>query len=180
MLRLRETHKFLAGSTLCGMLLMVAQLVACGSSVDSGGPADQLNEGNQAEGTGNSTVFGCECLEAYGGSALDEAALQRLRDEGLSTCFHLDEPATLETEQACLPSVVGQHSGNGRDIEVYYFCSDVCPDYGRVGIRFAGISDTPACCAIGGIPLRDPAWGGFEACVPSEIHPMVSWVDTCP
>lgn len=65
-------------------------------------------------------------------------------------------------------------------IEVYYFCSDLCPDYGHVGIRFSGINDTPACGAIGGIPLRDPAWGGFEVCVPSAIDPMVSWVDKCP
>jgi hypothetical protein len=103
-----------------------------------------------------------------------------LRDKGLPACFHIGDPAALDMERTCLPSVVGQHAGDGRDIEVYYFCSDVCPDYGRVGIRFAGIEDTPSCCAIGGIPLRDPAWGGFEACVPSEIHPMVSWVDNCP
>lgn len=108
------------------------------------------------------------------------AELQRLKSEGLSACFHRDEPMTLDVERKCLPHTIGQHEGDGRDIEVYAFCSDLCPDYLHVGIRYSGISDTVTCCAIGGIPLRDPSWGGFEACVPAEIHPMVSWVDTCP
>ncbi len=42
------------------------------------------------------------------------------------------------------------------------------------------MNDLDACCAIGGIPVRDPAWGGFEACVPQEIDPNVSWIDMCP
>ncbi|HRI67848.1 MAG TPA: hypothetical protein PK156_26605, partial [Polyangium sp.] len=162
---------------LCGMFFILAQLVAC---EPAGGKAGQNSEGSQAQGSDDSGGFGCECLEAYASPSLDEAKLQRLRDEGLSTCFHVDEPATLESEQACLPQIVGQHGGNGRDIEVYYLCSDVCPEYGRIGIRFVGIKDTDACCAIGGIPVRDPAWGGFEACVPHEIDPNVSRIDMCP
>lgn len=192
MLRSQQIRLFFAGCKLSGILLVAAQLVACGSSVESGGSA--INSGGSggsggaggAGGTGGTggsagaALTPCQCLDAYSSESLGEDELKKLRDEGIPTCFHKDDPVTLDMERACLSSGVGQHAGDGREIEVYYFCSDLCPDYGRVGVRYVGISDTPSCCAIGGIPLRDPAWGGFEACVPSEIHPMVSWVDTCP
>lgn len=155
---------------------MLAQLIACGPSIDSGGGPPNTGGG----GSGGAGISSCECLAPYGNASMGDVELKRLKSEGLSTCFHTDDPMTLDAERKCLPFTIGQHVGDGRDIEVYAFCSDLCPDYLHVGVRYSGISDTPGCCAIGGIPLRDPAWGGFEACVPAEIHPMVSWVDMCP
>ncbi len=169
--------------------LIMAQSIACGGSVDSG-PGGTGNNGSGGGGSqgsggeggagGGSASSSCECIAAYGGDALDGAALIKLRDQGLSACFHTMDPATLDMERSCLPFIVGKHAGDGKDIDIYYFCSDVCPNYGHVGIRYAGIEDAPACCAIGGVPLLDPAWGGFEACVPKEIDPQVPWTAKCP
>jgi hypothetical protein len=186
MLQSPQIRAFFKVCKLSGLLVVAAQLLACGSTVESGGGS--MNSGGSGgtggtggtAGSGGSVLNPCECLAAYASDSLGEEELRRLRDEGIAACFHKDDPVTLDAERACLPASVGQHEGDGRAIEVYYFCSDLCPDYGRVGVRYVGVSDTPSCCAIGGIPLRDPAWGGFEACVPSEIHPIVSWVDTCP
>lgn len=180
MLQARKSYKYIIGGNLSGAVLILAQLVACGPTVDSGSGA--LNSGGGGSGAGSTggSISACDCLVSYGGPSMGDDALMTLRDKGLKACFHNDDLAVLEMESTCLSSVVGQHAGNGHDIEVYYFCSDLCPDYGHVGIRYSGIMDTPACCAIGGIPVRDPAWGGFEACVPSEIDPMVSWADKCP
>ena len=179
MLRVRKNDQILVGCKLSGVALIVAQLIACGPSVSSGG--GPIEDGAAGAGaSGNPPTSSCECLASYGGTSLGESELVRLRDEGLTKCFHQNDPAALDGERACLPSIVGQYASNGHDIEVYYFCSDVCPEYGRVGIRFAGVKDNASCCAMGGAPLHDPAWGGFEACVPSEISPNVPWVDKCP
>lgn len=190
MLQSQRFRTLSAGFHWASLLLVATQLLACGSTVESGQNSTNSGGSGGSGGAGGSGGTGgsaggaastpCQCLEAYASDSLGEEELQRLRDEGIPACFHQDDPVTLDMERSCLPAGVGQHVGDGRAIEVYYFCSDLCPDYGRVGVRYVGISDTPACCAIGGIPLRDPAWGGFEACVPSEINPMVSWVDKCP
>ncbi len=181
MLQARKNYKIIIGGNLSGAVLILAQLVACGPSVESGsGTQNSGGGGGAGAGTTGGSISACDCLASYGGASMGDDALMTLRDQGLKACFHNDDPAVLDMERTCLPSVVGQHAANGRDIEVYYFCSDLCPDYGHVGIRFSGVEDTPACCAIGGIPLRDPSWGGFEACVPSEINPMGFWVDKCP
>ncbi len=179
MLQARNNNKKLMGRTVSAVVLILAQVIACGSTVESGSGAANAGGGGSGATTGGS-ISACDCLAPYGGPSMGDDAFMTLRDEGLKACFHNDDPAVLDTERTCLPSIVGQHVGNGRNIEVYYFCSDLCPDYGHVGIRFSGITDTPSCCAIDGIPVRDPAWGGFEACVPSAIDPMTFWVDTCP
>jgi hypothetical protein len=189
MLRARKTNKTIVGLGLSGALLILAQSIGCAPSVESGsgsagqgggGAGGSGSVGSGAGGTAGGPNSPCECIVDYGGPSLDEVALRKLRDEGLPACFHQEDPAMLDMERACLAKIVGQHVGDGRDIEIYYYCSDLCPDYGRVGIRYTDIKDDAACCALGGAPLHDPAWGGFEACVPSEIHPMVSWVYDCP
>lgn len=177
MLRTKNSSQIATGTKLSSALLIVAQLVACGPTVEAGGAASNANQ--QPDGV-EASASPCECIASYGGPSMGDDALRLLRDDGLPMCFHQNDPNQLDQERVCLPSIVGQHVIDGRDIEVYYFCSDVCPDYGHVGIRFTGIKDTPSCCAIGGIPLLDPAWGGFEACVPAEIDPQVSWVGKCP
>lgn len=179
MLRPIKCDKTIVNSGLFGLVLILAQLVACGPTIESG--SGSTNSGGAGStGTGGANNSACACLAPYGGPSLGDDALLTLRDEGLPMCFHENDPALLDMERICLPSVVGQQAINGRDIEVYYFCSDVCPDAGHIGIRFSGIKDTPSCCAINGIPLLDAAWGGFEACVPSAIDPMVPWVGKCP
>lgn len=173
------------GARILAAALVMAQAVGCGGSTGGGG--DEGGAGGQGGGGGaggsggedGSSPAACDCIAAYGSPSMDEAALKKLQDEGLPACFPSADKEKLAEAASCLPQIVGQHAVNGKDIHVYYFCSDVCPDYGGVGVAFAGIKDVDACCAIGGIPLRDPAWGGFQGCVPPELDPMVPWTEKC-
>ena len=54
---------------------------------------------------------------------------------------------------------------NNRTLEEVYFCSDVCPDYGRVYLVYQGV-DSGECAGIGGKEIRDLAWGGYIGCEP--------------
>jgi hypothetical protein len=48
-----------------------------------------------------------------------------------------------------------------------YHCSDICPDYGGVSFTYTNVSEDE-CCKLEGLPLRDPAWGGYRGCSPPE------------
>jgi len=54
---------------------------------------------------------------------------------------------------------------NNRTLVEQYFCSDVCPDYGRVDLVFQGV-DNEECAQIAGKSLHDLAWGGYIGCGP--------------
>ena len=166
--------------------LLMVQPLACSSSVVTGGDDSDGTTGTLDTGGTNDTslqaassVDSCECIAAYGSASMDLAALVKLRETGIPACFHVRNPERLEREAACLPRIVGKHARNERDIALYYFCSDLCPDQGRVGITYAGIEGISSCCAIGGAPILDPGWGGYEACVPQEIIPGNRRVASC-
>ena len=55
---------------------------------------------------------------------------------------------------------------NSRVLELNYFCSDVCPGSGSVGLYYRGISTKTDCDVIGGKNVIDPAWGGYRGCSP--------------
>jgi hypothetical protein len=63
------------------------------------------------------------------------------------------------------PKTFGIYAGNNLTLVEQYFCSDVCPDYGRVDLVFRGV-DNEECLNIGGNPLHDLAWGGYLGCEP--------------
>jgi len=63
------------------------------------------------------------------------------------------------------PKVFGIYWRNNLTLVEQYFCSDVCPDYGRVDLVYKGI-DNEECLNIGGNPLHDLAWGGYLGCQP--------------
>jgi hypothetical protein len=112
----------------------------------------------------------CDCLAAYGSNSMDDAALRRLQGEGLDLCLRGDgDPNALVAAAACLPFTVGKDARTGTDIEAYYFCSDVCPNYGGVDIRYAGVDDKASCCALDGFVLQD-FFQHFIGCAPFEVR----------
>lgn len=112
------------------------------------------------------TIAGCEsssdCIAEYGGDDLDAEAIDRLASEGLEACFS-NPDADLSSE----PLAVGTDARNGLTLEVFYTCSDVCPEAGWMGVRYRGVEEA-GCCAVGGRPGFDPAWGGYLGCAPPE------------
>lgn len=64
------------------------------------------------------------------------------------------------------PKVLGVYSKNGLVLVEIYFCSDVCPLYGGVGIYYQNISTKEECAKINGKDVIDPAWGGYRGCTP--------------
>jgi hypothetical protein len=84
------------------------------------------------------------------------AELARLRE--ISTY-----PENMNIRPADYPRVFG--TWNNRTLVEVYFCSDVCPDYGRVDLVFQGVGPEQ-CGSIGGRELRDLAWGGYIGCGP--------------
>lgn len=64
------------------------------------------------------------------------------------------------------PKILGVYEKNGKVLEEVYFCSDLCPDYGKVYIFMKDILSDDACVAAGGVPYHDPAWEGYVGCEP--------------
>ena len=65
------------------------------------------------------------------------------------------------------PKVLGTYSKNGLTLIETYYCSDVCPEYGRVLIVFENIRSKEKCAEIGGKALIDPAWRVYIGCAPN-------------
>jgi hypothetical protein len=72
-------------------------------------------------------------------------------------------PNNLKIDPYQYPKVFG--TWNDKVLVEQYFCSDVCPDYGRLDLVFQGV-DAEQCNSIGGKALRDLAWGGYLGCEP--------------
>lgn len=49
------------------------------------------------------------------------------------------------------------------------FCSDVCPDYTRSIIIYEGVKTPEECKTLGGLTIRDIAWGGYIGCGPKGL-----------
>lgn len=142
-----------------------------GGSAGEGGSSGSGGSGGSGGSAGSGSADAgpdCSCVQAYGSAAMDTDSIKLLVNEGLPSCFS-KEPGELEKQAACLPAVVGQDAANGMDLQVYYFCSDVCPDYGGVSVGYAGVENKEDCCALGGEPVIDPAWGGFAGCAPTGL-----------
>jgi hypothetical protein len=99
---------------------------------------------------------------------LSSKDIEVLSREVIDECFSTQDPKRLWDEGGCLPLEVGVDKRNGHLIELRYQCSDRCPEYGGVGIFYAGVSRED-CCSIGGYPHFDPAWGGYRGCNPPEV-----------
>ncbi len=63
------------------------------------------------------------------------------------------------------PKVIGLYGTDKRVLEERYFCSDVCPAYGRVDLVYRGV-DSEECARIGGKVLHDLAFGAYIGCEP--------------
>lgn len=72
-------------------------------------------------------------------------------------------PENLNLNPKDYPKVFGVW--NNRTLAEQYFCSDVCPDNGRVDLVFQGIVPDK-CENVGGRELRDLAFGGYIGCQP--------------
>lgn len=84
------------------------------------------------------------------------AELERVRE--ISTY-----PANMNIRSWDYPKVFG--IWHNMTLVERYFCSDVCPDYGRLDLVFQGVGPEQ-CENAGGIELRDLAWGGYIGCKP--------------
>lgn len=118
----------------------------------------------------------CTCLTPYGSNSMDADALRKLYGEGLDTCIRKGGDKTaLEMNASCLPVTVGKDARTGKPIEAYYSCSDKCPAYGYVSIRYGGV-EAADCCAMGGVLLQD-FFGHYNGCEPPETAEFRS---SCP
>lgn len=109
-----------------------------------------------------------KCVAKYAKAALTPADLERFIENGIAACFAQKDPEKLADQGACLPLSLGMDARNGRVVEIVYHCSDVCPSYGAIAVQYANITKQE-CCATGGHPRHDPAWGGYLGCSPPEI-----------
>ena len=75
-------------------------------------------------------------------------------------------PNNQEINQYNYPRILGTYSRNGLTLVERYFCSDVCPAYGRVSIVFENITSKEKCAEADGRDLIDLAWGGYMGCAP--------------
>ena len=129
-----------------------------------GGPEDIDSEDEPEEDCAGQRACDClACHRAYSFTCEEILALEQVLDE----CFTTDDSYVLEGEALCLPYSIGADSRNGLTISFLYFCSDLCPDYGLVYFIYSGV-DEEDCERIEGIPLHDPAWGGYIGCKPNE------------
>lgn len=124
---------------------------------------------------GCSSDEACECIRSYGNANMSSADITRLIQDGIKTCFNVNDPETLQDQSSCLPVDVGTDARNGKPIALNYSCSDVCPDAGGVSIAYRGVSEAD-CCAAGGVKALDFAWGGYVGCLPPEV----GWEKTKP
>ena len=108
------------------------------------------------------------CVDRYAKPALAPGDVASFIDHGIDECFALREKPKLAEQGKCLPMTLGKDARNGLMIEMVYACSDLCPDYGTIVVRYAGTPEDQ-CCARGGHPLKDIAWGGYRGCTPPEV-----------
>ena len=89
-------------------------------------------------------------------------------DDALDTCFSQGDPVALDTESECLPYALGADQRNQTQLEVVYFCSDLCPENGGVWIVYQDVQEAD-CQDLGGEPVQDFAFGIYIGCVPPEL-----------
>jgi hypothetical protein len=75
-------------------------------------------------------------------------------------------PENMNIDPDDYPIVLGIYSGNGEVLTERYFCSDVCPDAGRVILVYKDIISEEECSEIGGVAVIDYAWGTYIGCAP--------------
>jgi hypothetical protein len=115
---------------------------------------------------GDPALERCACVEDLAAEALTPDAIAALPDQ-IGACLR-DDPAELEADaEACLPVTLGVDARNDLDVVVSYYCSDVCPDAGGIHVAYASVAEDE-CCAAGGVPNYDFAWGGYVGCFPPE------------
>jgi hypothetical protein len=107
------------------------------------------------------------CVARYSKPRLSPADIRKFIEHGSLECFVRGYPYELAEQARCLPLSLGVDERNGRAVELVYQCSDICPDAGGVLIRYANTSKED-CCAVGGYPWHDYAWGGYRGCTPPE------------
>jgi len=83
------------------------------------------------------------------------------------------------TKAEKFPKALGQYLS--RAVEEIFFCGDVCPQYGNVVIRFAGVAENE--CVVLGDPIYSYAWGKrYQGCSPLVVRQGViqrdrsSWI----
>jgi hypothetical protein len=106
-----------------------------------------------------------DCLREYAREDLYAEDVRALNG-ALMTCFSKDA-VVREKQATCLPLQLGKDRGTGLEIVAVYTCSDLCPYRGYPVLVFDGRIKKEECCEIGGLPMIDPAWGGYKGCSPA-------------
>lgn len=98
----------------------------------------------------------------------NEVSYLNQRLEGESMIF--SNPTDPLSANSDLPAQIalGIDKRNNQKVEVSYFCSDVCPQYGFYGIYYKDLT-AANCTASGGQIKNDPAWGGYIGCEVENI-----------
>ena len=107
------------------------------------------------------------CLDNYRRRVASPEDIRAMITEARTECFSAKDPGQLAAEAACLPISMGEDKRNALTLEYSYFCSDLCPAYGKVLLRYEGVPRND-CCSEGGYPRIDSAWGGYRGCAPPE------------
>ena len=116
---------------------------------------------------GSCELGACACLIEYQQNVISPDDMQQLV-HAIPGCFTTEDPFALEREASCLPFELGIEERTGFPLEVVYFCSDVCPHYGFVLIRYIDVG-ADECDDLSGEAMYDPAWGGYIGCIPPDL-----------
>ncbi len=97
-------------------------------------------------------------------------------DEGVITIEEFEELRKISVEDVDItefPKALGkiEYGNEMRPLIHKYYCSDLCPQNGRLYVLFQGIDSAEACQEIAGNTVKDIAWGGYIGCEPMFFYP---------
>lgn len=122
----------------------------------------------------------CTCLDPWVKPFLDEHDILLLATEARATCYprpgREDMPEWERARYRCLPALVGIDEQSGLPVEMYAWCSDLCPGNRYVGLRYRDVFEEE-CAATGGIADHEYAFGFFSGCRPPAAVPAGDWWD---
>jgi hypothetical protein len=150
------------------ILLLVLFLTACRPPLSPTLPAPTPTPETQ------SGLDACACLQTHAADIASDIDMARIL-AAIQVCFTLDKTAGDDADYAlagadlarqaeCLPFDFGRDLRNDTLIEVFYWCEDVCPAYGKVEFRYKDI-DAERCVAMGGA-LQFSFFQDYVGCFP--------------
>jgi hypothetical protein len=106
------------------------------------------------------------CVARFAKPRLSTADIRDFASTG-GTCF-ATQKEILWQQRRCLPLTLGTDVRNGMELEVAYFCADLCPEYGRILLQYRDVAGRD-CCRRGGYPVSFGAPIRSSWCAPPEF-----------